>query len=555
MNSLRMVFKNVSLEPFDSTANSVLVEDGLVVGLGDWSDIENLVTAEAITIDGEGCTLLPGIEDSHLHGYMYGRRLSGVDLSPSACPDLNSVNRVLREHAQNHDGWIRGYGWVSGTFQGSGPDGSPHQNDLIASGVDQPAILTDFSGHQAWCNAKAMELAGISAATEAPVGGVIVRDANGAPTGLLLEAAVQLVTRSMPAPTNLEINHALTAARDVLLANGITAFTEPGLGPGAASLDDGTASFAVLDEYRKMANDQELNIRVNAMLLFGGLGGTTPAEVSDGLDKFGPPQPANQAELVTVNQVKLFADGIPRSRTAWMSEPYDNCKRGHLTVAGENDLERVQTLNSIINRASARGWQLGIHATGDETISAIIAGLKPSQEISRSRHYVIHGDIIKTKDLPKFRELGIGLNLQPGIRWMVGRSVEPVLGRERALRRIELRRMVSEGIAVSLSSDAPVTNPDWRHIFATATRRNFADEPNFDDGQALTPLEAMLSLTLNPAFQSHSETWRGSISPGKVADLVLMDSRVDWQEARLLGINAKPRAVFLAGRQVFGDNV
>jgi predicted amidohydrolase YtcJ len=547
-----MVFKQVSLEPFDAIADTVFVEDGWIRAVGYWSQIQNLVDSQTAVIDGAGCSLLPGIDDSHLHGYMVGRRLSGVDVSPGTCPNLEAINDAIRHYSLSHSGWIRGFGWVSGTFIGTGPDSTPHQNDLSVSEVNQPVILTDFSGHQAWCNRSALELAGISRNTEDPVGGVIVRDASGMPTGLLLEAAVRLVTAAMPDPTEAEIRAALLTTRDLLLADGITSFTDPGLGPGATSLDDGSASLAVLDTYRKLAKEGELNLRVNAMLLFGGLGGTTVEQIAEGLEQFGPPEHTDAAELVTVNQLKVFADGIPRSRTAWMSEPYDTHGHGHLTVAGDTDEERVATLESIVGYASSKGWQLGIHATGDESVSAIVGAVEKVPNSADRRHYVIHGDIIKAGDLDRFKRAGLGLNVQPGIRWMVGRNVDRILGRERASRRIQLRQIRAAGVSLCLSSDAPVTAVDWRHIYATATKRDFKGEPGFDDGQSLSPLEAMNGLTLAPAFQTHSETWRGSVTPGKVADLVLMNSKVDWTGSAESISRARPRAVFLGGKLVYG---
>mgnify|MGYP002141940680 CR=1 FL=1 len=547
-----MAFKNVNLEPFDLTSNAVVIEDGLIIAVGTWPDLEPLVDSQTKIIDGSGCTMIPGIDDSHLHGYMVGRRLSGVDVSPESCPDLRSVNESLRAYAKTHDGWIRGFGWVSGGFPGAGPDSTPSASDLASSDVKQPIILTDFSGHQAWCNSEAMALAGITADTENPPGGVIVRDAQGLPTGLLLEAAVQMVTKIMPPPSEREIRQSLLTARDLLLADGITSFTEPGLGPGAASLDDGSASLAVLEGYRRLASEGELNLRVNAMLLFGGLGGTTLDNVIDGLENSGPPEKADPRKLVTVNQLKVFADGIPRSRTAWMSEPYDTCDHGHLTVDGDSDEARVATLQNIMGHAAAKGWQLGIHATGDETVSAILGGAERANFDNSLRHYIIHGDIVKPSDFQRLGEAGVGLNVQPGIRWMVGRNVERILGQERASRRLQLRQIKTAGVSLSLSSDAPVTKVDWRHIYATATRRNYREDPALDDGQALTPLEAMTALTATPAFQAHSELWRGAILPGKIADLVLLDQRVDWNESVVAGISARTRAVFLGGKLVFG---
>jgi predicted amidohydrolase YtcJ len=437
-------------------------------------------------------------------------------------------------------------------IEGTGPKSTLTYTELEDAQIHEPIILTDFSGHQAWCNKKALDAAGITANTEDPAGGQIVRNSLGEPTGLLLESAVKLVTQVIPTPSRSELTKAVIRARDILLANGITSYTDPGLGPGAASLDDGTASLEVVDVYKQLAKDAELNMRIEVMLLFGGLGGTSIADVKAGLEEFGPPEIRSRGYQVTVSQLKVFADGIPRSRTAWMSEPYDTHNHGSLTLAGSNEKEQVQTLHSIYAHATTQGWQVGIHATGDETISAIADAAEKNPGASRLRNYVIHADLVKSEDMIRLGNYGVCVNVQPGIRRMVGRAVEPILGRERTMRRLRLREMKEAGINLALSSDAPVTPADWRVIFASAVDRGFITEPDFDDGQGLSPLEAMHALTTTAAYQSHSEQWRGSIEPGKVADFVVLDRLVDWDGDPWQVTKAKPRAVFVGGKLVHG---
>ena len=546
------VFKNASLKPFDQHSDAFAVSGQDLVAVGSWSELQNLVTSQSQVIDCEGATVIPGIEDSHLHGYMLGRQLSGANISPEHCADLAAIHRKLKEHASLNPGWVRGFGWVSGLIEGTGPKATLTYTELEGAQINEPIILTDFSGHQAWCNKKALDAAGITANTEDPTGGQIVRNSLGEPTGLLLESAVKLVTQVMPRPSRSELTNAVIRARDILLANGITSYTDPGLGPGAASLDDGTASLEVIDVYKQLAKDSELNMRIEVMLLFGGLGGTSLADVTTGLKEFGPPEIRSKGYQVTVSQLKVFADGIPRSRTSWMSEPYDTHTHGSLTLAGSNEKEQVETLNSIYAHATTQGWQVGIHATGDETISAIADAAEQNPAASKLRNYVIHADLVKSEDMIRLGNSGVCINVQPGIRRMVGRAVEPIIGRERTMRRLRLREMKEAGINLALSSDAPVTPADWRVIFASAVDRGFITEPDFDDGQGLSPLEAMHALTTTAAYQSHSEQWRGSMTPGKVADFVVLDRLVDWDGDPWQVTKAKPRAVFVGGKLVHG---
>ena len=546
------VFKNASLKPFDQHSDAFAIDGQDIIAVGSWSELQNLVTSQSQVIDCEGATVIPGIEDSHLHGYMLGRQLSGANISPEHCAHLAAIHRKLKEHASLNPGWVRGFGWVSGLIEGTGPKATLTYTELEGAQINEPIILTDFSGHQAWCNKKALDAAGITANTEDPTGGQIVRNSLGEPTGLLLESAVKLVTQVMPRPSRSELTNAVIRARDILLANGITSYTDPGLGPGAASLDDGTASLEVITVYRQLAKDSELNMRIEVMLLFGGLGGTSLADVTSGLQAFGPPEKRSRGYQVTVSQLKVFADGIPRSRTSWMSEPYDTHTHGSLTLAGSNETEQVETLNSIYRYATTQGWQVGIHATGDETISAIADAAEQNPEASKLRNYVIHADLVKSQDMTRLGNSGVCINVQPGIRRMVGRAVEPIIGRARTVRRLRLREMKEAGINLALSSDAPVTPADWRVIFASAVDRGFITEPDFDDGQGLRPLEAMQALTATAAYQSHSEQWRGSLTPGKVADFVVLDRLVDWDGDPWQVTKAKPRAVFVGGKLVHG---
>jgi predicted amidohydrolase YtcJ len=232
-----------------------------------------------------------------------------------------------------------------------------------------------------------------------------------------------------------------------------------------------------------------------------------------------------------VSQVKVFADGIPRSRTAWMTDPYDDCTHGHLTVAGSTDDERVAEVRAIVLEAARRGWQVGVHTTGDRATQTVVDAFVDQQtDAANRRHYIIHGDFVTTQTLQRMADHGITLNSNPSIRWMVGDGVNPVIGAERNARRQPLRTAWDMGVNVCSSSDAPVAPPDWRVMVAAAATRAIRTDRARTDGQRLSLREALLSLTANAAWQGHAESWRGSLAPGMVADLVVMDGPVDWDD-------------------------
>jgi predicted amidohydrolase YtcJ len=230
------------------------------------------------------------------------------------------------------------------------------------------------------------------------------------------------------------------------------------------------------------------------------------------------------------DRVKVFADGIPRSRTAWVTEPYDDGCCGHLQVAGATDEERVAELKAIVNAAVSRGWQVGAHSIGDRTISSFLDAIEESGTYESLRHYVIHGDLISQPDLVRMASMRMALNTNPSIRWMVGRSESPILGDARNLSKQPLRTALDTGVRLCTSSDAPVAPPDWRTIIAAAITRSLKSEPEYTDAQSITAYEAVTSMTSSAAWQSHAEGWRGSIAAGMAADFIMLDSAVDWNE-------------------------
>jgi len=545
----RTIVVNADLGPLREGISAFSIEDGVFHAVVDQADASELISAGADVIDAGNRTVLPGIDDSHLHGYEYGRSLTACDLRGVRTP-AELIAR-LRTAAPEANGWLRGIGWDDTTLKGTGPNGYPCAADLDEAFPDTPLIIGDATGHQALCNSVALRLACVGATTPDPSGGVFVRYPDGSPTGLLYEAAVGAVNDAIPPLTIAEQRQAILAAQGEMLRQGVTAFTDPGLGPGARTLMDGTGDLGAVEAYRQLDVEGQLIVRANLMLLYGGLGGTTAKAVADGLDTWGAPVRGGAFSHLDIAQVKVFADGIPRSRTAWVTEPYDDGCCGHLQVAGDTDEERVAELIAIVNAAVSRGWQVGAHSIGDRTITSFLDAIEESGTYDALRHYVIHGDLISGRDLGRMASMSMALNTNPSIRWMVGRSVSPILGDARNLSKQPLRTAIDTGVRLCTSSDAPVAPPDWRTIIAAAITRSLKAEPEYTDAQRITALEAVSSMTSNAAWQSHADTWRGRIEPGMVADFIMMDTTVDWSDPWSL-TEASVASTFVDGRSVHG---
>ena len=545
----RTVVVNADLGPLRPGISAFSIEEGVITAVVDQAEIAQLSSLGATVIDAARCTVLPGIDDSHLHGYEYGRSLTACDLRGVRTPQ--ELIARLRTASPEANGWMRGIGWDDTTLKGSGPKGYPCAADLDDAFPEIPIIIGDATGHQALCNSAALRLAGVSADTQDPSGGVFVRHPDGSPTGLLYEAAVGVINDAIPPLSIAEQKRAILAAQSELLRQGVTAFTDPGLGPGARTLMDGTGDLGAVEAYRLLDSAGELIIRANLMLLYGGLGGTTARAVAEGLDAWGSPTRGGAFSHLDIAQVKVFADGIPRSRTAWVTEPYDDGCCGHLQVAGNTDEERVAELMAIVDAAVSRGWQVGAHSIGDRTITSFLDAIEGSGSYESLRHYVIHGDLISHPDLVRLASMQMALNTNPSIRWMVGRSVSPILGDARNLSKQPLRMAIDTGVRLCTSSDAPVAPPDWRTIIAAAITRSLKSDPEYTDDQRITPLEAIASMTSNAAWQSHADTWRGRIVAGQAADFIMLESTVDWNEPWSLAETAVT-STYVDGKCVYG---
>lgn len=316
--------------------------------------------------------------------------------------------------------------------------------------------------------------------------------------------------------TEADRRAALDRAADVLLALGITSVTEPGLGPGADGQHGDACGAAVLETYATLAREGALRVRVTALRLFGALDGpSTLAEVEAGLATENPAAGCNPRRLDVVG-LKLFADGIPPMRNAWMSEPYpggDGATGGLMVEGGE------AALRAMIAAGHRAGGQVAVHATGDRTIDVVVDAYAEAMAADGRHdagHYVIHGDTASPATLERMGRLGIGMNVQPVIQQATAGMLAEALGPDRAARAFAFGAARDAGVPLRLSSDGPVVAPDWRAGIAAAATRA-------DPDQRLSVAEAIKAYTIDAARQDGAAGWKGSIEVGKVADLCVLD--------------------------------
>lgn len=549
MGGADLLLVNADVRTMDGArprARAVAVKDGLIVHVGDgpggWAGPRTEV------IDLAGRTLLPGINDAHAHacGHAAGRPPYVMSL---VYPEVRSIADVLARVAEavrrTPEGeWIRGTGWDAGYLE----EGRlPHRADLDAVAPYHPVLLQDFSGHRTWANSLAFELAGI----DGPVTDGVVVDGAGLPTGLLDNAARELLQRAVPLPTFAERRELVRAAVAIMHREGVTSFTEPGLGPGGERLFFGALGEATLDAYASLAREGELRARVSVLALPSGMSGASVPDLKGYLSARDPLEDVDP-RLLNVLGVKIFADGIPPARTAWMHEEYPEGGHGGLCVRGASDAARGEELAEMVRLAHQAGLQVGVHVVGDRGIDEVVRALAAAvagDPRPDARHYVIHGQYVSPAALARLAALGFGLNIQPRLQSLVAEQTRELFGDELTEREWPAASALAAGVNVTSSSDCPVTPPDWRAgLAALLTRRAEASGRVAGEAERLTLDQALRTYTVNGAWQDFAESWKGSLTPGKVADLCVVDAALG--EVPPAEVAAVPVAMTVFGGQV-----
>ncbi|MFE4656946.1 amidohydrolase [Streptomyces hydrogenans] len=521
----------VTVDAEFSVAEALAVTGSVISAVGTREDVAALIGPGTRVVDLEGATLLPGINDSHLHGCAFGMASPplSVEVGHPAVSSLAEVAEAVREAVGRASAgqWITGHGWDTGYLAECVADPSRHpaRGDLDAVSPDHPVVLYSFSGHATWVNSKALELIGIDRHTVAPPGGAVVTDEAGEPTGLLHEGAQALVQNALPPLDRQERTDAIKSALATLARLGVTSYTEPGLGPGGDGIMRGALGTETLEVYRRLLADGELTARVGVLLLPTGMAGTAEefARTLDDLDVAGEDDPRRLA----IHGVKVFADGIVPNKTAWMHEPYVGGGCGSLCVGGDLDDDRIAEIGAMIRHAHAAGHQLGVHATGDraiDTVTDAFAAAAAAHPRDDARHYVIHGDFLTPHAMKVLAAHDYGVNMNPTIKWTVADMEEEFVGAGRAAYAWPYRDALDAGVRVASGSDAPVTHPDWRQGVATMVlRESKAAGRVSGPEQRIALAEAIRTYTIDAAWQDFADDWKGSLETGKVADLCVVE--------------------------------
>jgi hypothetical protein len=529
--------KVITVDRNFSIAQAVAVKGERIIAIGTNNKIRALAGRHTKIIDLKGKTLLPGINDAHIHATLYwGSRPPVVlDVGYPKVKSIRDILNVVRKKAQEikPGEWIRGTGLNLATIEECKriPARYPTRWDLDLVSPANPVCLGvipfTIGEHVTWLNTRALELVGISRDTPAPPGCEIVKDpATGEPTGLLKGAILEeLVTRVAPRFTREQKRKALLTAMKELNSLGITSITEGALGPGGTGYQGGLWDAECIDIYNDLSREGKLTMRVGIMMLLTPYGSYSPEAIYKELPKLRKKASFDNKRL-KIAGVKLFADGIPLNKTAWMYEEYVGGGNGNILFTGKTDEERCNELMNIVAYSHKLGIRIGVHVTGDRAIDACINSfIKAEKEEPKGlRHYLIHGDFVSDEVAKRMAEYNIGVSVQPALTNLVMNFLPNSVGRERALKYGCLRTMLNAGVHVAGGSDAPVTYPDWKQAIQSIVLRDYA--PAGKSVRHVTVKDAIRMFTMGGAWQDHMEDIKGSIEEGKLADFCVLDEDI-----------------------------
>jgi predicted amidohydrolase YtcJ len=498
------------VEPAAPVAGSLAVRDGAIVYLGPDDGADALRGPDTEVIDLAGRAVTPGLIDAHAHLAGLGAALAQVDLVATGSYSQVVAKTAAAAAEQPAGTWVRGRGWD----QNDWPEkGFPTHGELSAAVPGHPVWLTRVDGHAALLNAAALAELGIDAATVDPPGGRFLRDEAGAPTGVLIDNAMDVASGRIAAPPAEEQDRRLAAAAAHAVARGLTTVTDMGVDEPAIAA------------YRRLHAAGRLPLRAALFL-------TDSAPLLAAWLARGPE--IDPAGRLTVRGVKLYADGALGSRGAALVEPYadDEGNLGLLTASGDH-------LREVTARALDAGFQVGIHAIGDrgnlvalDAIEGALAGRRPpgTQAAPASaadlRLRIEHFQVARLQDVERLARLGVIASMQPthatsDMPWAGDR-----VGERRLAGAYAWRKVLDAGGRLALGSDFPVEQVDpLLGLHAAVTRQDLAGEPagGWLPEERLDRDEALRGFTLDAAHSLFLDHLVGSLAVGKRADLVVFD--------------------------------
>jgi predicted amidohydrolase YtcJ len=494
-----------TLNPGRPYAQAMAVAGNRILGVGDDAELRPLLRSGGRIVDLGGRAAIPGLIDAHVHfgSYSLGILQGKVDLDNASSKEeavaraAEAAGRIPQDH------WIQGRGWNRNIW----PDPVfPSAADLDAAIPDHPVALQDKSDHALWVNSRAMELVGISASSGDPSGGEIVRDLAGQPTGMLLETACELVHNAIPDPDLNTYVDALRLGTTIAQSLGLTGIHDPG-------------HPLVLAAFEVLRSRGEMGLRALVHISGEGLDAAAKLGIHSGLGD----------EYVRIGGVKIFADGALGPQTAHMLDPY----RGTTADTGI-PTHTADELRRLVRQAREAGLSVAVHAIGDAANRAVLDAIaaSPRQAYAHLPAFpdrIEHVQVLHPDDLPRLAELGVVASGQP-IHATSDMEIAERYWGPRCDLAYAWRSLLDTGARLAFGSDCPIETLDpLAGIHAAVTRRRADGSPGSEgwiSRQRLAVSEAVHAYTLGAAYASGETHTKGSLAPGKLADLVVLSHNI-----------------------------
>lgn len=486
-------------------AQAVAVLGDRIVAVGSSADVDAWRGHNTHVIDANGKLLLPGFNDAHVHFVSGGTQLDSIQLN-DATSSQDFARRIHERAKVTVKGeWILGGNWDETKWN---PPEMPTQELIDALTPDTPVFVSRYDGHMGLANSVALRLAGITAKTPDLPGGTIVRDAQGNPTGALKDAATDYVYKVIPP---LSHDQRMKAAKRALAYAASV---------GVTSVQHMDASYADIAVYSELLQHGELTTRIYAAPLITHVEDQAKIGVRHA---FGGP-------YLRIGAVKAFADGSLGSGTAYFYEPFLN--QGNNRGLLSDEMHPISLMRDRYMTADAAGLQICTHAIGDEGISTILdlyADIVKAHGEADRRLRIEHAQHMAAKDFDRFAQLHVIASVQPYHAIDDGRFAESHIGHDRASRTYAFRTFLNHGVRLAIGTDWEVAPLDpLLTVYAAVTRATLdGRNPNgWFPEQKLSVAEAIEAYTMGSAYAEFQEKEKGSITPGKLADMVLLSDDI-----------------------------
>ena len=487
------------------TAQAVAVLGDRIVALGSSADVDAWRGPNTRVVDAGGKLLLPGFNDAHVHFVSGGMQLDNIQLNDATTPEEFARRIGERAKITAKGNWVLGGNWDETKWN---PPTIPTKELIDALTPDTPVFVSRYDGHMGLANSVALRLAGITAKTPDPPGGTVVRDAEGNPTGALKDAATDYIYRVIPP---------LTRDQRLKIAKRALAYAAS---VGVTSVQHMSASYEDIGVYAELLHRGELTTRIYAA--------PSITHVDD-LAKLGIGR-AFGGPYLRIGGLKAFADGSLGSGTAYFYEPFLN--QGNNRGLLSDEMHPISLMRDRYMKADATGLQICTHAIGDEGISTVLdlyaEVIKAHGEGDR-RLRIEHAQHMAAKDFERFAQLHVIASVQPYHAIDDGRFAEAHIGHDRASRTYAFRTFLNHGVRLAFGTDWEVAPLDpLLTVYAAVTRATLdgKNPAGWFPEQKLSVAEAIEAYTMGSAYAEFQENEKGSITPGKLADMILLSDDI-----------------------------